>query len=437
MSLGRRARIVSVPLLLLVLVCTGCSASVQVHPPTTQGASQTTQRPTGSTGSPSTPSVSVSTEVASPAAKANPGGLSDELMVGQLFMTYVYGSSATDATALQRKANFALYGAATGAEVIRRWHLGGVILLDHNNLDPARSELSTGNVNNAAQITTLTRGLQRAALSDSGIGLLIATDQEGGRVQRITDGVTSRPAQKQIARQSEQQLRCGYLSLGRQLRLLGVNQDLAPVADVVRTATGVVGDRSFGPSPALDARDVVAAVTGLQQGGVLATLKHWPGHGSTSTDSHMALAVIRESAAQWQAVDRPPFQAGTNVAASVMVGHLAFPALDPSNAPATLSPRLVDVALRRDLGYHGLVVTDSLWMAPVRKAGTPGHIARLALMAGDDILLMSPDVPAAYREILSLIRSDQRVRTTLQASVRRILAAKARLNARPLISAGC
>ena len=178
-------------------------------------------------------------------------------------------------------------------------------------------------------------------------------------------------------------------------------------------------------------------MTGLQQAGVLATLKHWPGHGSTSTDSHIGLAVIRESAARWKAVDRLPFQAGVAVAAGVMVGHLVFPALDPSDAPATLSPRLVDVALRRDLGYKGLVVTDSLWMAPVRNAGIPGHIAPLALMAGDDMLLMSPDVPAAYKEILSLIRSDQKLRTAVQASVRRVLAAKARLKARPSIPEGC
>jgi beta-N-acetylhexosaminidase len=358
-------------------------------------------------------------------------------MVGQLFMAYVYGSSSTGATASQRNANLALYGAATGAEVVRRWHLGGVILLDHNTLDPTRPNLSTGNVINAAQIRTLTSGLQRAAVSDSGIRLLIATDQEGGRVQRIVNGVSSRAAQQQIAGQSRTQLRCDYLSLGRELRQLGVNQDFAPVADVVRSATGVIGDRSFGPDPALDARDVVAAVTGLQQAGVLATLKHWPGHGSTSTDSHVALAVIRESVATWKAVDRPPFQAGAAVAASVMVGHLAFPALDASGTPATLSPRLVDGALRRDLGYQGLVVTDSLWMAPVRRSGTPGNVARLALVAGDDILLMSPDVPAAYKEALSLVGSNPTFRTSVQASVRRILAAKARLDDRPLIPGGC
>ena len=433
MSPRGRARITS---LLLVLACIGCSAGGQSQG-AARGASQTARTPAVSSRHSSAPSASTSTTASPPAVQANPGGLSDERMVGQLFMTYVYGSSATDATPLQRNANLALYGAATGAEVIRRWHLGGIILLDHNTLDPNRPDLSTGYVNTAAQITTLTAGLQRAALADSGIPLLIATDQEGGRVQRITDGVTPRPAQAQIAGQSQQQLRCGYLSLGRQLRALGVNQDLAPVADVVRTTAGVIGDRSFGPDPMLDASDVVAAVTGLQQGGVLATLKHWPGHGSTSTDSHLALAVIHESAAQWEAVDRPPFQAGAAVAASVMVGHLAFPALDASGMPATLSPQLVDVALRRDLGYQGLVVTDSLWMAPVRNAGTPGHIARLALIAGDDMLLMSPDILAAYKEIRSLIGSDQTLRTTVQAAVRRILAAKARLNAGPSIPDGC
>jgi beta-N-acetylhexosaminidase len=95
------------------------------------------------------------------------------------------------------------------------------------------------------------------------------------------------------------------------------------------------------------------------------------------------------------------------------------------------------VALRRDLGYQGLVVTDSLWMAPVRKSGSPGHIARLALVAGDDMLLMSPDVPAAYKEVFSLVGSDPKIRTSVQASVRRILAAKASLNERPLIPDGC
>ena len=418
----------------LVLVLTLSVACQAAHEPSTA----TTTHPTSTPLSTSVHSTTSATPSPAPKATAapNPGGLTDERMVGQLFVAYVYGSNANSATPAQGTANLALYGAATGAEVIRKWHLGGIILLDHNTLDPNRPDLSTGNVDNATQITALTTSLQQAAITDSGLPLLIATDQEGGSVQRITDGVTWRPAQEQIASQTSEQLRCGYRSLGQQLRQLGVNQDFAPVADVVRTSTGVIGDRSFGPDPTVDSRDIIAAVTGLQQAGVLATLKHWPGHGSTSTDSHSALAVIDEPLATWKAIDRQPFLAGSPTAASVMVGYLAFPNLDPSGAPAVLSPKLVNGALRGELHYRGLVVTDSLWMEPAMAAGTPGQVARLALAAGDDMLLMSPDVPAAYRDVLALVRSDQRFRATVRAAVGRILAAKARLKAPPSAS-GC
>jgi beta-N-acetylhexosaminidase len=344
---NRRGKFGTVPLVLVLFLTGACHAARSTSATPTHAATPTT---TQASTAPATKSPTPK-----PTVQPNPGALTDERMVGQLFMAYVYGSTANDATPAQRTANLALYGAATGAEVIRKWHLGGIILLDHNTLDPDRPDLSTGNVDNAAQITTLTAAMQQAALKDSGVPLLIATDQEGGSVQRITDGVSWRPAQEQIAGQSSEQLRCGYLSLGQQLRQLGVNQDLAPVADVVRTSNGVIGDRSFGPDPALDSRDIVAAVTGLQQAGVLATLKHWPGHGSTSTDSHAALAVIGGSVAQWKAVDRQPFLAGAPTAASVMVGYLAFPALDPSGVPAVLSPKLVNGELRGELMYRGLV----------------------------------------------------------------------------------
>ena len=196
--------------------------------------------------------------------KPNPGGLSDDQTAGQLFMIYVYGSGAHSATPAQRAANIALYGVPTAAEVISRWHPGGIILIDHNTLDEQRPDLSTGNVDRPSQIAALTAGLQQTALADTGVPLLIATDQEGGRVQRITAGVTARPAQKVLAHTSTPALTCGYYRLGRQLLALGINQDFAPVADVVTTSSGVIGDRSFGPDPLLDAKDVRAAVTGLQ-----------------------------------------------------------------------------------------------------------------------------------------------------------------------------
>lgn len=366
-----------------------------------------------------------------PTQAANPGGLSDAQLVGQLFMAYVYGATASAATPTQRQANISLYGVPTGADVVRRWHLGGLILLDHNSLDPSRPDLSTGNVGTPEQITALTSGLQQAARADSGVPLLIATDQEGGRVQRITDGVSPRPAQLSIAHETPQQLRCGYRRLGQQLRSLGVNQDFAPVADVLRTRTGVIGDRSFGPDPALDGRDVTAAVLGLQDAGVAATLKHWPGHGSTSTDSHQTLAVVTESADAWRAVDRAAFVPALPYAAAVMVGHLAVPALDPSGRPASLSPVLVQDELRQRLGYQGLVVTDSLWMHPARAAGTAGDVALAALAAGDDVLLESPDVPAAFTAVLAAVQAHPAERHRVQEAVQRLLTAKQRLLSSP------
>jgi len=357
-------------------------------------------------------------------------------MVGQLFVSYVYGSTATSATQAQRAANIALYGVPTGAEVITRWHLGGVILLDHNNLDPSRPQLSTGNVTNATQISALTAGLQQAAAqADSNVPLLIGTDQEGGRVQRITSGVVRRPAQQQLAGLSPAALRCSYFTLGSDLRALGINQDYAPDADVVTTASGVIGDRSFGPNPVQDAADVVQAVAGLQHAGVLATLKHWPGHGSTTTDSHAALAVIDESAAQWQATDRRPFLAAARPAAAVMVGHLALPSIDPSGQPATLSPSLVNGQLRSQLGYQGLTITDSLYMQPMQAAGPPGQVALRALAAGNDMLLETPDLPHAEQMVLEAISSSRASRKVVTTALTRILTAKKKATTPP--SAHC
>jgi beta-N-acetylhexosaminidase len=408
---------------LLLCLVAACTSSVPA--PSTGSRPATPPSSTATATTPATPSPSGPAKSSSPAAPADPAGLTDAQLVGQLFIGYVYGAGATTATAAQRRANLALYGVATGAEVVRRWHLGGIILLDHNTLDPARPSLSTGNVGGAAQIRTLTAGLQAAAVADSGVRLLIGTDQEGGSVQRITDGVSWRPAQLRLGQQDAATLRCGYLDLGRQLRALGVNQDYAPVADVIRATGGVIGDRSFGSDPSVDARDVRAAVAGLQDAGVLATLKHWPGHGSTPVDSHQELPVLTETAAEWRAIDRPPFQAAVGGAGSIMVGHLALPALDASGQPATLSTALVTGQLRQGLGYRGLILTDSLWMAPMWQAGTPAQVAVRALQAGDDMLMMSPDLPAAYGAILSRLRSDKAFRTVVQTAVRHILAAKA------------
>lgn len=211
------------------------------------------------------------------------------------------------------------------------------------------------------------------------------------------------------------------------MRALGINQDFAPVADVVRTRTGIIGDRSFGPDPRIDGRDAAAGASGLQAAGVLATLKHWPGHGSTSTDSHAALAVIRENRDQWRAVDRAAFAAASGTAGAVMIGHLALPALDPTGAPASLSPALVSGQLRNGLGYRGLTITDSLAMQPMRAAGSPGAVAIRALQAGDEMLLETPDLPQAEQAVLQAIRNDKSLHTIVESAVAHLLEIKTQL----------
>ncbi|MEP7194504.1 MAG: glycoside hydrolase family 3 N-terminal domain-containing protein [Actinomycetota bacterium] len=419
---------------LLVVLTTACQSG-------TASPSSRTSGPAPSSASPTKTSPATATAVATAAANAtprqNPGGLSDAQTVGQLFMVYAYGSGAESATPAQRAANLALFGVATAAEVIRRWHPGGIILINTNNLDPQRPSLSSGNVDSPAQITALTAGLQKAALADTGLPLLIATDQEGGRVQRIKNGVTPRPPQRALAGTSPAALTCGYYGLGRQLRALGVNQDFAPVADVVTTSAGVIGDRSFGPDPVVDATAVRAAVTGLQDAGVLATLKHWPGHGSTNTDSHANLAIINQSAAAWRNQDRVPFAQSAPVAAGIMVGHLALPAVDPTGRAATFSPKLVADLLRRGLGYSGLIISDSLFMEPARAAGTPAQVALLVLRAGIDVQLEPINLPESAKALQSAIRTSPAARALIQAAAGRVLAAKAKLNKAPVQPPGC
>jgi len=358
-------------------------------------------------------------------------------MVGQLFVGYAYGSHATTADPTHAGANEALYGVATPAQVVTRFHLGGVILIGVNNLDPARPALWSDNVDSATQIRALTAGLQKAAAEDSGVPLLIATDQEGGNVQRITDGVTQRPAQADIAAESGATLTCDYYHLGAQLKALGVNQDYAPVADVLRVGSTVIGNRSFGPDPAVDARDVGAAVDGLQRARVLATLKHWPGHGGVSCDSHVSLPVLPQTVSDWRSIDRVPFAAAAPHAASIMVGFLAFPALDRSGTAAPFSNALVNGALRQGLAYRGLAVTDGLWMEPARAHGTAGRNAIDAINAGVDMLLMSPDLPHAYAQVLREVRTVPNFRANVQAAVGRILAAKALTRTAPSPPPGC
>ncbi|MFD9353326.1 glycoside hydrolase family 3 protein [Streptomyces sp. NPDC060031] len=343
--------------------------------------------------------------------------------VGQLFVSRVYGHSATEPDPADAERNTALFGVRTAAELVSRHHLGGIVYFAwaHNTRTPW-------------QIAQLSGGLQRAAAdSGAGVPLLISTDQEHGIVARIGTPATLLPGAMALGAQyggtgSAAEARRAARIAGVELAAMGIRQDYAPVADVnVNPANPVIGVRSFGADPRAVAALVAAQVRGYQRAGVAATAKHFPGHGDTETDSHVGLPVMRHTRAQWEELDEPPFRAAVEAGVdAVMTAHIVFPALDPSRDPATLSRPIVTGILRERLGFRGVVVTDALDMAGVRQKYGDDRVPVLALKAGCDQLLNPPDLGLAVRSVLAAVESGELSRARIEESVLRILELKAR-----------
>ena len=213
---------------------------------------------------------------------------------------------------------------------------------------------------------------------------------------------------------------------GAAMRVLGVNLDYAPVADVnVDPANPVIGIRSFGAHPALVSAMTAAAVDGFHQAGEVTVAKHFPGHGDTDVDSHTGLPVIHHTLRQWWRIDAPPFRAAIRAGVDeIMIGHIKVPALDDSGLPASLSPAIVTGLLRDRLGYQGVVVTDSLQMAGVLQGHTPAQVAVQAVQAGCDQLLMPGDPAVASHALLRAVRHGRISPARLDASVARIVSLK-------------
>ncbi|MEV7834741.1 glycoside hydrolase family 3 N-terminal domain-containing protein [Streptomyces subrutilus] len=346
-------------------------------------------------------------------------GMSLAEKVGQLFVSRVYGHSATDPDPADAEQNLALFGVRTAAELVSRYHLGGIVYFAwaHNTGAPQ-------------QIAELSAGLQRAALAGGArIPLLLSTDQEHGAVARIGRPATLLPGAMALgASGSPADARRSARIAAAELAALGIRQDYAPVADVnVDPANPVIGVRSFGSDPRAVAALVAAQVRGYQSAGVAATAKHFPGHGDTATDSHVGLPVMRHTRAVWEELDEPPFRAAVEAGVdAVMTAHIVFPALDPSGDPATLSRPIVTGILRERLGFGGVVVTDALDMAGVRQKYGDGRVPVLALLAGCDQLLNPPDLGLAHRSVLAAVAAGELAEARIEESVLRVLELKAR-----------
>ena len=336
--------------------------------------------------------------------------LSPEQKIGQLLMPVLFGTDANNVGPAEAAANRALGGAATPAELVAANHLGGVLYLGTN-------------IVNTSQVDALSAGLQ--AVTPPGVGLLIAVDQEGGRVNRITEGVTVFPSARSLSGDAEA-VRAAASTTGTELSALGINVVPAPVADLT-DGGGVIGNRSYGSDPSVSAAMVVAAVEGLTTAGVASAVKHWPGHGATATDSHRSLPILDVDVATWRARELVPFEAAIKEGVDiVLVGHLAIPSLDPSGAPATVSPVLLDELLRQEMGFDGVVMTDALDMGAVGSYSR-GELVVQAVLAGVDILLVTPDLAAARAGLLAALDDGRLTPERLDASVERVLRLKLRL----------
>jgi len=276
-----------------------------------------------------------------------------------------------------------------------------------------------------AAASTLNR-LQSLSL----LPLLNTADFESGAGFRIA-GATAFPRQLAMGAANDESLvqEAGRIT-ALEARALGVHVNMAPVADVNNNARNpVINTRAFGESPEIVGRLASAYVRGLHAGGLLATLKHFPGHGDTDVDSHVGLPIIKHPRERLDRVELAPFREGIGAGAdAIMTGHIQVPALDPAEfSPATLSQPIVTGLLRGELKFDGLIYTDSMGMDAVARRLSPGDAAVLAIKAGNDIVLHSPDDAAAVRAIKSAIEQGQLPIAQIDASVRRVLRAKARL----------
>ena len=360
-------------------------------------------------------------------------GMSLEEKVGQLFVANVFGQTANTRNEADVSANQAMFGPQirNANQLIDKYKLGGLVYFRWTN-----------NLDGPEQIARLSNGIQEAALRQPAkVPLLIATDQEHGVVSRVWSPATEFPGNMALgATRREADSRDAARVTATELGALGINQNYAPVADVnINPLNPVIGVRSFGESPELASTMTAAAVRGTQGAGVSSTLKHFPGHGDTVTDSHTGVPWIFHTREQWEQIDAPPFRAGIAAGADmVMTAHVVMPELQSDCDvatqegcdPATLDREILTGLLREELRYGGVVVTDALNMAGVREKYGDARIPVLALKAGVDMPMMidtptdTVSLDVAYNAVLDAVRSGELSEDRIDESVRRVLELK-------------
>lgn len=274
------------------------------------------------------------------------------------------------------------------------------------------------NIKSADQLKEMISGTQ----GFSKYPLFIGIDEEGGSVSRIAEsgladnvgsmGDIGASGDSSKAKEAGSAI-AAYLSE------YGFNLDFAPVADVILEGNSIIGDRSFGSNAGDDAAMVSACVEGLQEGDVSACLKHFPGLGSTTEDTHEGMATSEKTKEDFETTDFLSFQGGIDAGADfVMVSHLSVPNITGDNTPSSLSDKMITDILRGELGFNGIVITDAMDMKAVTDYYTSDEAAVKALQAGADMILMPEDFEAAYQGVLDAVNngtlSEERINESLQ-----------------------
>lgn len=267
------------------------------------------------------------------------------------------------------------------------------------------------NLESVQQIVDLTNGLQKLSPASP---LLIAIDQEGGRVSRLPAEFTIFPPCGQLGQCNSSELAySAAATIAKELRAVGINMNMAPVLDVNSNPNNpVIGDRAFGAEPELVGEMGLATIGGLQDNMVVACGKHFPGHGDTATDSHKELPVVDAGIQRLRETEFPPFQQAIRQGvASLMTAHVLYRALDPE-APATLSPAVIRRLLREEFRYDEVVFTDDLEMHAIIDHDGIGEAAVRSFVAGCDVLLICKDQDRVMTAMQAMERAVQDGRIT-------------------------
>ncbi|GAP62996.1 beta-N-acetylhexosaminidase [Ardenticatena maritima] len=285
-------------------------------------------------------------------------------------------------------------------ERLLAWRPAGVTLFRHLNIE------------SPAQVRALTDAIQQVAREVGGAPFLIAADQEGGQLAAIGEGVTALPGNMALGATGSDDLafRAGEV-IGRELAALGVNVNYAPVCDVNSNPHNpVIGVRSFGEDPHEVARLAAAMIRGMQRQGVAATAKHFPGHGDTAEDSHRKAPVVPHGRDRLARMEWVPFAAAIEAGVRlVMTAHVAVPSITGQETlPATLSSAVIEGVLRRELGFEGVVVSDALDMHAIRQGEGLILDSLAAVLAGNNLLLLGPQVDDQARVVRALQQALER-----------------------------